>query len=87
MRIEYDSKRDLLYIYFADLEAKAAKTVTVTPGFYADFDRSGKLIGIEILDASEVMGDRKEIAIDLIPKAITSEQETISIVRDKHTKR
>ena len=63
MKIEYDSERDLLYIYFAEPEKKAAETVTIKPGVYADFDRDGKLIGIEIIDASELMGKKIEFTL------------------------
>lgn len=63
MKIEYDPERDLLYISFMDKEVKAAQTVTVTPGVHADFDRSGKLIGIEVLDASDVMGKKIEFKL------------------------
>ena len=63
MKIEYDPERDLLYLYFADPEKKAAETVTIKPGVFADFDRDGKLLGMEILDAKELMG--KKIEIDL----------------------
>ncbi len=55
MRIEYDPDRNLLYLYFADPQKKSAETVTVKSGVHADFDKDGKLIGI---DASEIM-DRK----------------------------
>lgn len=58
MRLEYDGVRDLLYIAFADQEVKAAPNVTVVAGVHADFDAAGKLIGIEVLDASEVSGAR-----------------------------
>ena len=57
MRVEYDSERDLLYLSFRP-RVKAARTETICPGVYADFDREGKLIGLEILDASEWLGDR-----------------------------
>jgi len=63
MKIEYDPERDLLYLYFAEPEKKAAETVTIKPGVFADFDKDGKLIGIEVLDAKELMG--KKIEIDL----------------------
>lgn len=63
MKIEYDPERDLLYIYFAELETKAAQTVTITPGVHADFDRESKLIGIEVLEASKVMGKKIEIKL------------------------
>jgi len=63
MRIEYDPIRDLLYLYFASPEIKAAETVTVAPGVHADFGKNGKLLGIEVIDASEIIG--KEIEFGL----------------------
>ena len=63
MRLEYDSGRDLLYIYFAEPEKKSAETVTIKPGVHADFDKDGKLIGIEVLDASELMGKKIEFSL------------------------
>jgi uncharacterized protein YuzE len=63
MKIEYDPERDLLYIYFTEPIMKAAETVTIKPGVHADFDKDGKLIGIEVLDARELMG--KKIEFDL----------------------
>lgn len=63
MKIEYDPDRDLLYIYFAELETKAAQTVTIAPGVHADFDKEGKLMGIEVIEASKVMGKKIEIKL------------------------
>ncbi len=63
MKIEYDPERDLLYINFADIETKAAKTITVSPGVHADFDKEEKLIGIEVIDASTVMGKKIEFKL------------------------
>lgn len=63
MKIEYDPERDLLYIYFTDTEKKSAETVTIKPGVHADFDKDGKLIGIEVIDASELMGKKIEFAL------------------------
>ena len=60
MKMEFDSVRDLLYLYFAEPSEKAAETKTISPGVHADFNRDGKLIGIEIIDASEVMGRKIE---------------------------
>jgi uncharacterized protein YuzE len=60
MKIEYDSKRDLLYIYLSEAIRKVAKTVKITPGVHADFDRSGRLSGIEILDASTLIDQKIE---------------------------
>jgi len=33
----------------------SASTVTVVPGLHADFDAAGKLIDLEVLDASEIL--------------------------------
>ena len=66
MRLEYDPVRDLLYIAFAGQDAKAAQTVTVVPGDHADFDAAGKLIGIEVLDASEVVGRQVEVPLPVV---------------------
>jgi uncharacterized protein YuzE len=63
MKIEYDPDRDLLYIYFAEIETKVAETVTIRPGVHADFDRDGKLMGIEVIEASKVMGKKIEIKL------------------------
>jgi len=67
MKIEYDSTRDLLYVWFGKPGEKAARTETVGPGVFADFDRRGRLIGIEILDASDVMEQKVQFEVALIP--------------------
>ena len=67
MKIEYDSVRDLLYIWFAAPGEKASKTETVTPGVHADFDRQGRLVGIEVLDASEILQQRIQFEVALLP--------------------
>lgn len=63
MKIEYDPVRDLLYIYFAEPEKRSAETVTIKPGVHADFDKEGRLIGIEVLDAKEIMGEKIEFKL------------------------
>jgi uncharacterized protein YuzE len=65
MRIKVDPERDLVYLWFGQQGQKAASTVTVAPGMHADFDTSGKLIGIEILDASEILGDKVQFEVEL----------------------
>ncbi len=69
MKIEYDSKLDLLYVWFSTPGTKAARTETITPGVHADFDAQGKLIGLEVLDASATLGDRVqfEVALPSVP--------------------
>jgi uncharacterized protein YuzE len=63
MKIEYDPERDLLYLLFADSDKKSAETVAIKPGVHADFDNDGKLIGIEVIDASEIMGKKIEFTL------------------------
>lgn len=63
MKLEYDPVRDLLYIYFADVSTKVAKTITIVPGVHADFSAEGKIIGIEVIDASEIMGKKIEFSL------------------------
>jgi uncharacterized protein YuzE len=70
MKMEYDPTRDLLYIWFGVPGTKAAQTETVTPGVHADFDREGKLLGIEVLDASDVMQNKVQFEVALTPSIV-----------------
>ena len=72
MKIEYDSVRDLIYIWLGIPGERAAKTETVVPGVHADFDKQGKLIGIEILDASEVLHEKLQFEVSLTPSSINT---------------
>jgi uncharacterized protein YuzE len=67
MKMEYDPMRDLLYLHFRREGQKAARTITIMPGVMADFDREGKLIGIEVLDASDILEQKVEFEMKLIP--------------------
>jgi uncharacterized protein YuzE len=67
MKMEYDPVRDLLYIWFGVPGTRAAQTTTVTPGVHADFDSKGKLLGIEVLDASEVLQRKVQFEVTLTP--------------------
>jgi len=51
MKIEYDQEVDALYIRVQ--EKYVARTQEVSEGVNLDFDEEGKLIGLEILDATE----------------------------------
>jgi uncharacterized protein YuzE len=60
MRVTYDSEVDAAYIYLVDLipPGAAKKTYTcdateVNGMINLDFDASGRLLGIEVLDARE----------------------------------
>jgi uncharacterized protein YuzE len=65
VKVEYDPARDLLYVWFAPVGTKAAQTMTVTPGVHADFDTHNKLVGLEVLDATEVLGGKVEFEVAL----------------------
>jgi uncharacterized protein YuzE len=51
MKIEYDREVDAVYIYIQHKEV--AKTIEISDGVNIDLDEDGKLIGIEIIDATE----------------------------------
>jgi uncharacterized protein YuzE len=62
MRITYDKSVDAAYIYLADGIAAGgvAKTyccdpVEVNGQIHLDFDEQGRLVGIEVLDASKLL--------------------------------
>jgi uncharacterized protein YuzE len=63
MKIDFDSTNDLLYINFQDNTVKAVTTEIIQPGVHADFDKEGKLIGIEVLDTSKLIGNKIEFGI------------------------
>ncbi len=57
MRIEYDKDVDAGYIYLVDeiKDGEAVKTIELEPNIILDFSKDGKLLGIEILNASKVL--------------------------------
>ena len=65
MKIEYDQQRDLLYVWFREPGARAARTDTLAPGIHADFDSQGHLIGLEVLEASATLGGRVQFELAL----------------------
>ena len=69
MKVQYDASHDLLYVWFAPMGTKAASTETIRPGIQADFDRDGRLIGLEVLDAREILGARPTVEFDLVGSA------------------
>ena len=68
MRIHYDKKADALYIRFS--EEKYFESEELKEGFIADLDKKGKLIGLEILDASENLPKEslKKVSFELLGK-------------------
>ncbi|MGC8903910.1 DUF2283 domain-containing protein [Thermus sp.] len=59
MRITYDPEADALYIAFGEGPATVEE---VAPGVALDWDGEGRLLGIEILDASRRLSDPKSLS-------------------------
>lgn len=56
MRITYDPEVDALHISFRSTEVV---TKHLAEGIAADYDAEGRLVGIEVLDAAERIGQPK----------------------------
>ncbi len=57
MKIEYDKDVDAGYIYLVNeiKDGEAVKTIELDSNIILDFDKDGKLLGIEVLNASAVL--------------------------------
>lgn len=67
MRITYDPEADALYIGFGE---GAATVEEVAEGIALDWDAEGKLLGIEILDASRRLSDPgalRRLLLEVLP--------------------
>jgi uncharacterized protein YuzE len=65
MRIRYDREVDALYIELLPLAPGTAENRELSEDIIADYSPDGKLAGLEILDASQVLGEQlKEIIIE-----------------------
>lgn len=53
-KVNYDSKSDVFYIIIR--EGYEEKHEEVSPGVFVELDKKGRLIGIEILNASRNIG-------------------------------
>lgn len=51
MKTHYDPEADALYLRFAD--GKVVESEEVRPGIVFDVDAEGRIVAVEILDASE----------------------------------
>ena len=56
MKIHYDPTVDALYIELHPIAPGTARCKDLTDEIIADYTDDGKLVGIEILDASQLMG-------------------------------
>lgn len=69
MKIQYDNVADAMYIYLK--KGKIAKTAKMAGRLLVDLDRSGKVLGIEILNASTQMAKNRIGNIEIgVPVAL-----------------
>jgi uncharacterized protein YuzE len=66
VQVEYDQKADAMYIHLR--KAKYDVSEELAENVILDLDKNGKIIGIEILEAS------KNLSKDIITKIITTEK-------------
>jgi len=62
MRFHYKKSKDALYIRFD--ESAYAESDEVEDGIILDYDKKGKIVGIEILDASKKLTSSFRSAIE-----------------------
>lgn len=58
MKASNDAETDALYLRLAD--APVAESEEVRPGFVLDLDADGRLVAIEVLDATEHLASGSE---------------------------
>ena len=65
MRVRYDSETDTLIVIFAD--SPVVESDEDKPGTILDYDVSGNLVSVEILDASRRVGLPTQIEYQVVP--------------------
>jgi uncharacterized protein YuzE len=77
MRMTYDPAADAMYLYLTERAAEGptvARTEEVTPGLMLDFDRDGRVIGIEMLSVSKLPGARPmQMAFEILTSSDAAE--------------
>ncbi len=68
MKIQYDAEVDALYIEFKPLEPGTAENREMSEDVIANYGPDGRLAGLEILNASAVVGETlKKIVVEVSP--------------------
>ena len=57
MTLEYDSETDSMYVYI-DEESEVKDSVEVDDDLVLDYDINGKLVGIEIMKAKNIISQK-----------------------------
>jgi uncharacterized protein YuzE len=66
MKVEYDQKADTLTVIFSE-DTPVAESDEDKPGVILDYDASGNLVSLEILDASRRMKSPSQIEYKVVP--------------------
>ena len=64
MRVQYDPSADAMYIRLADGEV--VDSDEVRDGVVLDYDASGRVLGIEVLNLSQRADNPREMAFELM---------------------
>mgnify|MGYP005835644247 CR=1 FL=1 len=68
MRITYDAEVDALYVELRAAGPEGVETREASEGIHLDFGADGRLVGIEVLDASTLSGtDLERVILELGP--------------------
>ena len=67
MRITYDKEVDVLRILLSD--APIQESDEEKPGVILDYDAEGNLVGVEILGASQRVGNPQSLEYSVVPAA------------------
>lgn len=68
MKIQYDAEVDALYIELKSLEPGTAENRELSEDIIANYGPDGKLAGLEILNASAVVGETlQKVIVELGP--------------------
>ncbi|MBI2086797.1 MAG: DUF2283 domain-containing protein [Candidatus Zambryskibacteria bacterium] len=62
MKITYDKIADAMYVYFR--KSKVAKTIELSDNLIVDVDKLGRVIGLEVLDASRQLSANNSKALE-----------------------
>ena len=74
MKIQYDAEVDALYIEFRPLESGTAENRDLSEDVIANYGPDGKLAGLEILNASVVLGVKlHKVIVEVTPLQHTAQ--------------
>jgi uncharacterized protein YuzE len=84
MKVQHDREVDAIYIEFSDVKPLHGIDVPGLKGVSVDVDEGGRIVGIEILNASERLGGRIN---ELSFEDLVSEQSSSLALPDYSAKR